>query len=175
LPGGARGVTLTALNEASRAAFVAALGAVFEHSPWVAESAFSATPFASGEALHAAMTEAVRTAPSDVQLALLRAHPDLAGKAARAGEMTASSVAEQESAGLLSLSDVEYARFHRLNTAYRERFGFPFIVAVRRHTKESLLLAFEMRLGHDRNIEIENALDEVFAIARLRLEAIIAG
>ena len=164
---------LGALNEANRAAFVAALGAIFEHSPWVAESAFSARPFASVEALGAAMTAAVRAAPAEAQMALLRAHPELAGAAARAGEMTSSSADEQRIAGLLSLSEAELARFRRLNAAYRERFGFPFIIAVRRHTKESLLLAFEMRLRHDRNIEIENALGEVFAIARLRLEAIV--
>ena len=164
---------LGALNEANRAAFVAALGAIFEHSPWVAESAFSARPFASVDALGAAMTAAVRAAPAEAQMALLRAHPELAGAAARAGEMTSSSADEQRIAGLLSLSEAELARFRRLNAAYRERFGFPFIIAVRRHTKESLLLAFEMRLRHDRNIEIENALGEVFAIARMRLEAIV--
>ena len=166
---------LDALNKASRAEFDAALGAVFEYSPWVAGRAFAAAPFASVEALHGAMIGAVRAAPADQQIALLRAHPDLAGRAASAGEMTASSVAEQASAGLLSLSASEYARFRRLNAAYRERFGFPFIIAVRRHTKVTLLSAFEARLGNDRDIEIENALSEVFAIARLRLEAIVAG
>jgi 2-oxo-4-hydroxy-4-carboxy-5-ureidoimidazoline decarboxylase len=153
----------------SRAEFVAALGDVFERSPWVAEGAFDRRPFASVEALHAAMTRVVRDAPRDAHLALLRAHPDLAGRAARAGAMTAASVAEQASAGLDRLGDEEYERFTRLNAAYRERFGFPFIVAVRRQTKASILAAFERRLAQPLDREIETALDEVYEIARLRL------
>jgi 2-oxo-4-hydroxy-4-carboxy-5-ureidoimidazoline decarboxylase len=167
-------VKLAALNDASGSAFVGALGAVFEHSPWIAEAAFAAAPFVSVEALHHAMVSAVRNASAETQIALLRAHPDLAGAAARAGEMTASSVAEQAGAGLLSLSEAEYERLHRLNAAYRDRFGFPFIIAMRRHTKDSLLLAFEVRLANERHIEVENALREVFAIARLRLDSIFA-
>jgi len=167
-------VNLVALNRMSRADFTAALGAVFEHSPWVAEAAFSAAPFATIDGLHEAMAAAVRAAPAEQQLALIRAHPDLAGKAARAGAMTASSVAEQASAGLLSLSEAEFARFHRLNAAYRERFGFPFIIAVRRHTKESLFTAFEERLTHSREAEIDTALSQIFDIARLRLDTLLA-
>src|SRR5262249_36729116 len=163
--GEAMSAALAALNVAGRTEVVAALGAVFEHSPWVAEAAVAAAPFVSVEALHRAMIAAVHAAPAEMRLALLRAHPDLAGTAARAGEMTPSSVAEQAGAGLLALSEAEYERFHRLNTAYRDRFGFPFIIALRRHTKHSLLLAFEARLATERHIEIENALGEVFAIA----------
>jgi OHCU decarboxylase len=168
-------LTLEALNRMDRAEFEAALGAVFERSPWVAARAWAARPFASLEALHAAMREAVAGAPRAEQLALLRAHPDLAGKAARAGAMSAASVAEQASAGLDRLGDEEYARFHRLNAAYRERFGFPFIIAVRRHDKAGILAAFERRLAHTADEEVAAALGEVFDITRLRLEALLAG
>jgi 2-oxo-4-hydroxy-4-carboxy-5-ureidoimidazoline decarboxylase len=167
-------VRLAALNQASRAEFIAVLGGVFEHSLWVAEAAFPARPFATIDALHQAMVAAVRSAQAEQRLALLRAHPDLAGKAARSGEMTASSVAEQASAGLLSLSDTEFDEFHRLNAAYHERFGFPFIIAVRQHSKESLLAAFAERLDHPREEEIETALSAIFTITRLRLDALLA-
>lgn len=162
-------LTIETLNELSEAAFVDALAGVFEHSPWVAERAGAARPFAGVEALHRAMVDAVRRASAEERIALLRAHPDLAGRAARAGAMTASSVAEQSSAGLDRLSDGEYERFQRLNAAYRERFGFPFIVAVRRHDTASILAAFETRLGHSREEEIDAGLAEVFEIARTRL------
>jgi OHCU decarboxylase len=164
---------LAALNGMSGAEFTAALGAVFEHSPWVAEAAWPKAPFASIDALHAAMIAAARSAPAERQLALIRAHPDLAGRAARTGEMTASSVDEQASAGLLNLSEAEFATFHRLNSAYRERFGFPFIIAVRRHSKESLLAAFEERLAHSPKTELGVALAEIAAITRMRLDGLI--
>src|SRR5262245_12846326 len=168
-------LTLDQLNRLSRPELVAALGDVFERSPWVAEAAFDARPFASVEALHEAMTRVVRDAPRDAQLALLRAHPDLAGRAARAGAMTAASAAEQASAGLDRLTDEEYERFTRLNAAYRERFAFPFIIAVRHQTRASILATFEGRLAQPLAREIETALDEVFEIARLRLRERIAG
>jgi 2-oxo-4-hydroxy-4-carboxy-5-ureidoimidazoline decarboxylase len=168
-------VTLAELGRMSRPEFVAVLGDVFERSPWVAEGTFDARPFATVDALHQAMTRVVRSAPRDAHLALLRAHPDLAGKAARAGAMTAASVAEQASAGLDRLTDEEYDRFTRLNTAYRERFAFPFIVAVRRQTRASILAAFERRLAQPVEREIETALEEVFEIARLRLRDRIPG
>jgi 2-oxo-4-hydroxy-4-carboxy-5-ureidoimidazoline decarboxylase len=166
-------LTLAALNHAGQEEFTAALGTVFEHSPWVAEAAWPAAPFATIRELHAAMVAAARAAPEERRLALIRAHPDLAGRVARSGTMTAASTAEQGSAGLLDLSDAEFECFHRLNTAYRERFGFPFIVAVRRHDKTSLLAAFERRLQHSREVEIEAALAEIFAITALRLEALL--
>jgi 2-oxo-4-hydroxy-4-carboxy-5-ureidoimidazoline decarboxylase len=159
----------------SRAEFAAALGGVFEHSQWIAEPAWPAAPFADVEALHHAMVTAVREAPLERQLALIQAHPDLAGRAARDGAMTRHSLAEQASAGLLSLDEAEYARFHRLNRAYRERFGFPFIIAVRRHSKQSLLAAFEARLTNSRAAEIAAALGEIFAITRLRLDALLCA
>ena len=166
-------VTLEALNRASRDELEHALGGVFEHSPWIAARALEARPFASVEALHAAMVAVVRRASRDEQLALLGAHPDLAGRAARAGALTNASAAEQSSAGLDRLDDQEYERFGRLNASYREKFGFPFIIAVRRHDKTSILAAFETRLGNTAAEELETALVQVFEIARIRLIGLI--
>ena len=168
-------LSLTALNRMNREAFARALRGVFEHSPWVAEQAWRRAPFASVAALHGGMAAAVRAASMQRQLALIRAHPDLAGKAARAGRMTTHSIAEQSSAGLDRLSDEEYARLNQLNAAYRARFGFPFIVAVRQHTKDSLLEAFAARLANSRSREIEAALLEIFEIARMRLDALVVA
>ena len=165
---------LADINAMDRAAFVAALGAVFEHSPWIAEEAWPARPFAEIAALHAAMAAVVDRAGPDAQIALIRAHPDLAGRAARAGTLGAHSTAEQASAGLDRLSDAEFQRFHRLNDAYRARFGFPFIVAVRDHTKASILEAFERRLAHDAADERREALANIKRIAALRLAALIS-
>lgn len=167
----ARITGLDDLSRAERAGFVEALGGIFEHSPWVAERAWEARPFASASELHRAMRDVVRRASREERLALLRAHPDLAGKAARAGAMTAFSTEEQGSAGLNRLTDEEYARFDRLNRAYHEKFGFPFIVCVRNHTKASILEAFERRLGNSTDAEIEAALGEVSEITRCRLLA----
>jgi 2-oxo-4-hydroxy-4-carboxy-5-ureidoimidazoline decarboxylase len=163
---------LEALSQLDRTAFRRTLGGVFEQSPWVADRAFDRRPFATLEALHAAMVAVVRSASREEQLALIRAHPDLAGKAARAGAISASSVAEQASAGLDRLTDEEYARFERLNAAYREKFDFPFIIAVRRHDKHAILAAFEARLGSGLDDEIEAALAQIAEIARLRLDAL---
>ena len=168
-------LTLAALNRMERGNFVGTLGGVFEHSPWVAEAAWPGVPFSSIAALHAAMVAGVRSTSPERQLDLIRAHPDLAGKAALSGAMTANSVAEQASAGLLSLDDDEYDRLLRLNTDYRERFGLPFIIAVRRHDRASLLAAFETRLGNSRAVEIEAALGEIFTITRLRLDALFGA
>ena len=164
-------LTLETLNVMNREAFRAALGAVFESSPWVAERAWDARPFRTLDELHAAMRAVVTRAPHAERLALLRAHPDLAGKAARAGAMSASSVAEQATAGLERLTDDELARFERLNAAYRERFGFPFIIAVRRHDTASILAAYETRVKNTAEQEMATALAQVFDITRMRLEA----
>jgi 2-oxo-4-hydroxy-4-carboxy-5-ureidoimidazoline decarboxylase len=166
-------LSLSALNVLDRAAFTRALGAVFEQSPWVAERAWGRRPFATVAELHRAMAATVEAAPMHDQLALLRAHPDLAGRAARAGAMSTDSVAEQASAGLDRLTDDDYERFHRLNAAYRERFGFPFVMAVRRHGVADILAAFERRHRHAREEEIRIALAEVAEIARLRLEGLV--
>jgi len=163
-------VTLDTLNAADRAAFIAALGEVMELAPWVAEEAFSARPFASLAALYQTMTDAVRRADAARRRALIDGHPDLAGKAAREGKLTADSTAEQASAGLDRLSEAEFVAFHRLNDAYRKKFGMPFIVCVRRHGKESILRQFERRLNNDAATEEKTALDEIFRIAALRLD-----
>lgn len=162
--------TLHSLNGISSAEFTAALGDIYEHSPWIAEAASAKRPFASLQALHDAMVATVRAAPPDKQIALVKAHPDLAGKAARAGTLTAASTNEQMSAGLDRLSETDYARFHQLNDGYKARFGFPFIVCVRRHTKDSILRAFEQRLAHSADQELDAALTEIFRIAALRLD-----
>jgi 2-oxo-4-hydroxy-4-carboxy-5-ureidoimidazoline decarboxylase len=163
---------LEALNRLDRDAFVRALGAVVERSPWVAERAWAARPFASLADLHGAMRDAVRAAPAAERLALLRAHPDLAGRAARAGALTEASRTEQAGAGLDRLSDAEAAAFERLNAAYRARFGFPFILCVRNHPRVGDILgALEQRLGHSVEDEVETALGEVAEIARHRLLA----
>jgi 2-oxo-4-hydroxy-4-carboxy-5-ureidoimidazoline decarboxylase len=163
-------ISLDSLNAANAASFVAALGEVYEHAPWVAEEASARRSFASLAALHEAMIAVVRDAPAERRMALLRGHPDLAGKAARAGTATAASQAEQAGAGLDRLSDDEFEAFHRLNSAYRSRFGFPFILCVRRHGKDSILRQFERRLANDAAAECEAALGEIFRIAALRLD-----
>ena len=168
-------LSLDTVNGLDRQTFTRTLGGVFELAPWIAERTWAMRPFASVTALHRAMCEVVDRATADEQRALIAGHPDLAGKAARAGAMTASSVAEQASAGLDRLSDEEFVRFDRLNRAYRERFGFPFVIAVRRHDKTSILAAFERRLGHRIEEEIAEALAQIFEITRLRLETLISG
>src|SRR5580704_8600685 len=132
-------ITLDDLNRMDRRAFVAALGDIFEHAPWVAEAAHDARPIPSLNALYEAMTAAVRGAGDARQITLINDHPDLAGKAAREGTMTADSKREQSSAGLDRLSQDEFTTFHRFNNAYRAKFGMPFIICVRRHGKESIL------------------------------------
>jgi 2-oxo-4-hydroxy-4-carboxy-5-ureidoimidazoline decarboxylase len=168
--------TLAALNAADRPAFVAAIGDIFEHAPWVAERAWPARPFASVAALHDAMMAAVRAAPRDEQIKLLRGHPELGGKVARAGAMTDDSKAEQGGLGLDRLNDADFARFERANAAYAKKFGFPFIVCVRNHgSAGSIIAAFEARVGNDVETEFAAALAEIGQITRLRLDAKVAA
>jgi 2-oxo-4-hydroxy-4-carboxy-5-ureidoimidazoline decarboxylase len=171
----AMALSLSEVNRMSAAEFVRALGGVFEHSPWIAERALAARPFAAVGALHAAMSDAVRRAGRDAQLALLRAHPELAGKEAQAGTLTTDSAAEQAAAGLDALTREELQRFAALNQRYRERFGFPFIIAARRHGKDEIFRELERRLGLAPEAELANALEQVFAITRARLDALIPG
>lgn len=168
-------MTLDELNRIDRAAFVAALGEVFEHTPWVAETAFASRPFATLNALYKAMTTAVRNADAGRQMVLIKSHPDLAGKAAREGAMTDDSKLEQSSAGLDRLSEEEFAAFHRLNDAYHAKFDIPFIVSVRRHGKDSIMRQFERRLRNDADAEREAALTEIFRIVALRLDLRVAA
>jgi 2-oxo-4-hydroxy-4-carboxy-5-ureidoimidazoline decarboxylase len=146
-----------------------------ELAPWVADEAFAARPFANLAALYQTMTDAVRNTGAERQRALIDGHPDLAGKAAREGKLTADSTAEQAGAGLDRLSEAEFANFHRLNDAYRAKFGMPFIVCVRRHGRESILREFERRLQNDAASEQEAALGEIFRIAALRLDQRVAA
>jgi 2-oxo-4-hydroxy-4-carboxy-5-ureidoimidazoline decarboxylase len=168
-------ISLEELNRVDREGFVAALGEVFEHAPWVAESVFAARPFATVDALFRAMTAAVLYGAAETQMALIKAHPDLAGKAAREGAITDDSKREQSSARLDRLSEEEFAAFHRLNNAYRAKFDMPFIICVRRHGKDSILRQFEKRLQNDNATERETALGEIFHIAALRLDQRVAG
>ena len=163
-------VPLDTLNAMSPADFVAAIGDVFEKSPWIVESVAAQRPFASLAAFYAALETAARTAPDTRILDLIRAHPDLAGKAARSGTLTPDSTAEQISAGLHRLSETQYETFHRLNESYKAKFGFPFIVCVRRHTKGSILKTFEARLSNSADAERKTALEEILRIAALRLD-----
>src|SRR3954469_9903159 len=146
-------VSLADLNRMDLAAFEAAVGDAFELAPWVAAAAYARRPFATGADLHAAMMGAVQAAPRETQLAFLRNHPDLAGKAARAGSVTDDSRSEQASAGLDTLSEEEFVRFHRMNDAYKAKFGFPFMICVRRHTRDSILTQFDRRLQRDQATE----------------------
>jgi 2-oxo-4-hydroxy-4-carboxy-5-ureidoimidazoline decarboxylase len=168
-------VSLADLNQMTLPAFAAAVGDTFELAPWVAEAAHAKRPFASVTALHLAMMAAVRQASHATQVAFLGKHPDLAGKAARAGAVTEESRHEQASVGLDTLSEEEFARFHRLNDAYTAKFGFPFIVCVRRHTRDSILQQFERRLPNDEAQEFATAMQEVFYITRLRIAAKVTG
>jgi len=167
-------VIISDINAMDDEAFTLALGGVFEHSPWIAKRAFANRPFGSIEDLHASMTSVVKNANEQEQLDLILAHPDLAGKAARAGDMTDHSVHEQASVGLDQLSDAEYNLFHELNTAYRDKFGFPFIIAVMDNTKDSILQAFTDRLENGSDIEKNNALKNILRITEIRLKAMIS-
>jgi 2-oxo-4-hydroxy-4-carboxy-5-ureidoimidazoline decarboxylase len=166
-------MTLEELNDADEATFVAVLGPVFERSPWIALAAARHRPYRTVEDLLARMASIVRASPADTQLMLINAHPDLAGRVALQGRLTAASQGEQAAAGLSALSAHEIERFFRLNADYRERFGFPFIICARENTKDSILAAMGARLKHDRADEVETALSEIEKIARLRLQAIV--
>jgi 2-oxo-4-hydroxy-4-carboxy-5-ureidoimidazoline decarboxylase len=168
-------LTLERVNAMAPQAFLGALGGVFEHSPWIAERAFAARPFASVAALHAAMVDAVKRAPREAQVALLNAHPELAGKEARTGVLTRNSTSEQTRAGLNALNSKEMEAMTRWNRQYREKFGFPFIIAVRQHSKASIFSEFQRRLANDFETELATGLEQVFAIARLRLEDLVAA
>jgi OHCU decarboxylase len=167
-------LSIEALNAMDQAHFADALGFAFEKSPWIAAEAWAARPFADRAALHRAMATVVERASQEQQIALIRAHPDLAGKAAIARELTAESTREQASAGLDQLTPAEFARFTALNDAYRAQFGFPFVICVREHTRSSILNAFETRLHHDAAAEVTTALGEIFKIADLRLRDAVA-
>jgi 2-oxo-4-hydroxy-4-carboxy-5-ureidoimidazoline decarboxylase len=172
-----RGIVKRSVDELNRMdgeAFVETLGDVAEHSPWVAGAAVRQRPFKGRAGLVAAFERALREAPREAKLALLRAHPDLAGKLASAGNLTDDSRREQAGAGLAGLTEAERGRFLALNDRYRERFGFPFILAVKGATKGQILEAFEARIDSEAEIEFERALDQVVRIVRFRIEERVA-
>ncbi|MEO9102155.1 MAG: 2-oxo-4-hydroxy-4-carboxy-5-ureidoimidazoline decarboxylase [Burkholderiaceae bacterium] len=165
---------LNAINRMDRDAFVAALGSTFEHSPWVAVSAWQARPFASTDALHDAMIGVVLRASQQQQIAFLCGHPELAGKEAQAGAMTDESVGEQSSAGLDALSRAEIVELAALNASYRSRHGFPFIIAVRRYRKAEIFEQLRLRLERDSDTERLEAMAQIGVITRLRIDAKLA-
>jgi len=166
---------LSDLNACSRDEFVAALGNVFEYSPWIAEQASLARPFDGVQQLFDAMKAVVDQTAPELRLALIRGHPDLANKTQRAAGLTAESSAEQSGAGLDRLSDAEFEAFERVNSAYRTKFGFPYIVCARRHTRDSILRDFERRLPNDTATEVQNSIDEVYRIAALRVAELVVS
>ncbi|ADM10351.1 hypothetical protein PB2503_11529 [Parvularcula bermudensis HTCC2503] len=166
---------LDQINEMAEADYVAALGFLFEHSPWVVERSAAHRPFATTEAMMSAFGTVLETASREEVLGLLNAHPDLAGKAARAGKLTAHSTKEQAAAGLNSLTEDEYDRFHYWNRAYHDKYGIPFIICVRNHDRAAILAAMETRSQSHRTVdeEVSTALDEVLAIVRHRLKEVV--
>ncbi|MDB5773948.1 MAG: decarboxylase [Herbaspirillum sp.] len=162
-------ISLSALNRAETSEFSAILSGIFEHSPWIAENAAAARPYLDIAALHAAMCRQVEHANPAARLALIRAHPELAGKAALRGELTDESTREQKGAGLDLCSPEEFERLHALNDAYNRKFDFPFIVAVRGHTRGSILDLMASRLQNDRETEMRECLRQIYRIALFRL------
>jgi 2-oxo-4-hydroxy-4-carboxy-5-ureidoimidazoline decarboxylase len=167
--------SLAGLNALGRADFLRVIGPVFEHSPWIAELTWTKRPFESTGALHRALCDTVLASDEPRKLTLIRAHPDLAGKAARAGTLTPASTREQASSGLDQLSAEEAALFNKYIREYRERFGFPFVICARQNKKEAMLAGFERRLKNSPEQEIEAALAEIFKIAELRLHDLLTS
>lgn len=166
-------IALATLNAAPDEEFVIAFGGIYEHSDWVARRIVVQRPFQNLESLRVTMHEEVEKAPKTTQLKLICAHPDLAGKLAREGNITETSAREQAGLGLDRLSGEEYETFSELNLRYREKFGFPFIICARLTTQRGLLDAFETRLKNSREAEIFEALEQVHEIARLRLQDLV--
>jgi 2-oxo-4-hydroxy-4-carboxy-5-ureidoimidazoline decarboxylase len=162
-------ISLTQLNAASDEDFVTALASIYEHSDWVPRRLIEQRPFQNAENLRLAMRQVVEDSGDAEQIALIRAHPDLAGKLAKAGQLTGESTREQAGLGLDRLTDEEYSQFQSRNRRYRGTFGFPFIICARLTTKQGVLDAFDSRLGNTRDAEICEALVQIHEIARLRL------
>jgi 2-oxo-4-hydroxy-4-carboxy-5-ureidoimidazoline decarboxylase len=174
-PMSANRLSINEINALSPAEFKRIFGPVFEHSPWIAEVTATKRPLAGLEQLHATMCDIVRNAPVEKQLSLIEAHPDLVGRAALAGTLTKESTKEQASAGLNNLTQEEVALFQKQNAAYREKFGFPFIICARLNKKDAIIAGFERRLPNTREEEIKTALEEIFKIADLRLRDLVSN
>jgi 2-oxo-4-hydroxy-4-carboxy-5-ureidoimidazoline decarboxylase len=166
--------SLDALNAMSAAEFIGVLGGIYEHSPWVAQSAAAQRPFASLDALADAMRAAVDGAGDAARITLVRAHPELAGKAAVRGELTAESTREQSGAGLDQCTAEEFEQLQQLNARYNERFGFPFILAVRGHDRGSILAAFAQRAENTPALELQTCIDQIHRIAQFRLHDLVS-
>jgi 2-oxo-4-hydroxy-4-carboxy-5-ureidoimidazoline decarboxylase len=162
------------INRLDREAFVALLGPLYEHSPWAAERAFAKHPFSSIETLKALLVAVVEAASDDERMNLIRAHPELAGEKLSARALTASSMSEQATVGLDRLNPQEIESWTKYNAAYRERFGFPFIICVRLHDKPSIMTELLRRLGSTPEIEKKEAMRQIHAIAGIRLGDIVA-
>jgi allantoate deiminase/N-carbamoyl-L-amino-acid hydrolase len=166
-------IPLMQLNTLPAQDFVAALETIFEHSPWVPERVAGSRPFASGVALHQAMCDTVMQADEELQLALIRAHPELAGRAAIRGDLTPASASEQKEAGLASCTREQYDSLQSLNAAYGSRFAFPFVLAVKGHTPQSVIATLQRRMTHESAVERRVALSEICRIARFRLADLV--
>jgi 2-oxo-4-hydroxy-4-carboxy-5-ureidoimidazoline decarboxylase len=165
---------ISELNQLEREGFIQIIGPIFEHSPWIAEAAWQKRPFPDWENLHHALCETVKYAGEGKQLALICAHPDLAGRGSLAGRLSRESTGEQAGAGLNDLSPEEAALIQKNNSAYKEKFGFPIVICARLNKKAAILNGFKSRLGNSRAQEIQAALEEIFAIAKLRLRDLIS-
>lgn len=166
---------LPSLNQLPAAEFVRVAGPLYEHSPWIAARAAAARPFASVETLHAELVAVIAAASIEEQVGLIAAHPDLAGKLALSGQLTADSAAEQKTARLDQLSPADFARITTLNDAYRAKFGFPFVICVRDHSQTGIFEAFEKRAANARSAEIETALAQIARIGWHRLQALVGA
>jgi len=173
LPASLSPLSLDEVNTLTEEEFVAHFGPLFEHSPWIARETWPAHPFSSRGDLLAKLTATLRRAGAAKQIALIQAHPDLAGRLARQGRLSTDSTAEQASAGLDRLSADEVRQFEDYNQKYREKFGFPFVICARLNDKRAILLAYQKRLHLDREAEIQTALEEIEKIAALRLTPLV--
>lgn len=170
-----RKYTIEEANALTPEEFVRRFGDIFEHSPWIAEAVVEKVPFRSLDEIHAAMMKIVNGTSNEEKLALIRAHPDLAGRLTRGTSLTPASSREQASAGLEAVDQKTADQIHELNTAYRKRFGFPFVLCARLNNVETILEAFAKRLEQSVEVEMAAALDEISKIARLRLKDLIEG
>lgn len=161
------------LNKMSQEEFTAALGAIYEHSPWVAQRAAAKRPFRNLQQLQEAMADEVRNAREEERLQLIRAHPELAGKAAVRGELTEESTREQKGAGLDQCSPEEFAQLQELNRRYNEKFGFPFVIAVKGHSRQSIIRHFSERLANERDAEAGECIEQIIKIGGFRLADVI--
>lgn len=164
---------INTVNALDQARFIELLGGIFEHSPWIAEQVFDAVPFANVAELHTKMVQLVEQGGMAKQLALICAHPELTGKINLRDQLTEHSKSEQSGAGLNQCSTEEYADLINLNTAYTEKFGFPFILAVKGHDRQSIIANFRLRLKNTREAEFKECLGQIYRIAGFRLAAVI--